>query len=84
MTEWDCNKTMKKLSRLYVVTADSAEGQEIIDLMNAIPHMEYANVFKNPNTETLYMLLQYAYALGKDSGKRQERRVARQKARVLA
>ena len=82
MTEWDSNKTMRKLARLRV--ANERECEEITDLIKAIPHMKYANIFENPNIETLFMLLQYAYALGIDSGKRQERQTARQKARVLA
>ena len=84
MTQWEDYKILRKVGRLHAICADSREGKEIIDLMTAMPAMEYANVLRNPNESTLYMLLSYAYALGIDSGKRQERQTARQKARVLA
>ena len=84
MTQWDCNKTMKKLARLNVVSADSVEGKEVIELITAIPHMEYGNIFNSPDIDALYMLIQYAYALGMDRGKRLERKKARDNARVLA
>jgi len=60
------NATMRKLAHLCAITANSPEGQEVRELIQALS--EQGGGYMNP-----YMIASFAYALGEVRGKQMER-----------
>ncbi len=74
MTNCNINPTMKKLGYLYPVTADTPEGQEVVDLVNGMLAADNGKI-------NIFELADYAYILGVAKGKqidRERRRIGKQ------
>lgn len=74
MTNWNINPTMKKLGYLYPVTADTPEGQEVVELVNGMLAADNGKI-------DIFVLADYAYTLGMAKGKqidRERRRIGKQ------
>lgn len=66
MTDWNYNPTMKKLSNLYGIGANTPEGKEIDELLEGM------TVSGNGKIDALSLAM-YSYMLGICRGKRLER-----------
>lgn len=67
MTDWNYNPTMRKLGYLCPVTADTPEGQEVVELVNGMLASDNGKI-------DVFELAVYAYVLGVAKGKQVDRK----------